>query len=670
MGLSEITSLAKSIDHPSLKLFKKEKYLGHGGFGNVWKVLLYKTDYYLAMKQLSKAEIFKKNFITNIFYERDILNILYNVHIVNLYLTFQDDDYLYMIMDYLEGGDLRKHMKAKIFNIRQIKFVAACVIIGLEYIHRKGIIHRDIKPENLIFDDKGYLRISDFGIAIRNNLINKLEKNNDKSGTPGYMAPERIINNRNISYSYSSDFFSLGVILYELTMLKKPFRRNIDKIGKIHYNSYEEIISDLFNNESVNITPALVKKNRNIENINIKISENKKDINDINANNQALLYLCDLINKLLIYEQKNRLGYDNIEDIKTHPFFGENFEWKKIFHRSYNSPFIVYESKKNKMIENGDDDFNDIFKNDIINFGSEEVKESFQKKFENFTSIHKITKEDLNRFYQNGNNSGNISKFRNDLYNTSKKYEDNNKRNLRKNLITNFKNNKQFFSQEKHYKKDNNNINNLKYKIIPNNLFKKNNNKLIINKNNNLNLIKKMNTPKNNIIRMEVIEENFMNNFFLKTNIKFSKILSLKNNISNLNKYNQNYYPVINSSREHRNIVKKPTTAILYKRRNNSIDDNKKNSRIFLAKNSFGENYFKLLINSKKNEKMKNDINLTDFNNNLHNNTFKTNRDLSKKNIYLKNCGEKIINEKAYRDKIIELNNHNIDKAIKEIFMH
>ena len=659
MGLSEITSLTKNIDHPCLKLFKKEKYLGHGGFGHVWKVLLCKTNYYLAMKQLSKAEISKKNFITNIFYERDILNILYNVHIVNLYLTFQDEDYLYMIMDYLEGGDLRKHMKAKIFNIRQIKFVAACVIIGLEYIHRKGIIHRDIKPENLIFDDKGYLRISDFGIAIRNDLINKLEKNNDKSGTPGYMAPERIINNKNISYSFSSDFFSLGVILYELTMLKKPFRRNLDKIGKIDYNSYEDIISDLFNNETINITPALVKKNRNIENNNI--NANKKSIN---ANNQQLLYLCDLINKLLIYEQKNRLGYDNIEDIKNHPFFGENFEWKKIFHRSYNSPFIVYESNKNKVIENEDEDFNDIlFKNDI-----EEVKENFQKKFENFTLIHKITKEDLNRFYQNGNNSVNISKFRNDLFNTNKKYGDNYKRNLKKNLIVNIKNNNQFFSQEKNYKKDNN-FTNLKYKIIPNK-FKEKNNRLIINKNNNLNLIKKINTPKNNKILMEVIEENFMNNFFLKTNIKFSKILSLKNKISNINKYNQNFYPLINSNREHRNIAKKPTTAILYKRRNNSIDDNKKNSRIFLAKNSFGEDYFKLLINAKKNKKMKNDINLTDFNNNLNNNTFKTNGDLPKRNIYLKNCGEKIINEKAYRDKLIELNNHNIDKAIKEIFMH
>ena len=193
MGQTEVISLMKGIPHPSLKLFKKEKYLGQGGFGNVWKVLFYKGDYYLAMKQLSKKEINKKNFVSNIFAERDILNLIYNSHIVNLYLTFQDEDYLYMIMDYLEGGDLRKHMSHKIFNIKEIKFVAACIIIGLEFLHSKGIIHRDIKPENLIFDEKGYLRISDFGIAVRNDIISLGDKHCDKSGTPGYMAPERII---------------------------------------------------------------------------------------------------------------------------------------------------------------------------------------------------------------------------------------------------------------------------------------------------------------------------------------------------------------------------------------------------------------------------------------------------------------------------------------------
>ena len=259
MGQTGITSLMKGIKHPSLKLFQKEKYLGRGGFGHVWKVLFIKGDYYLAMKQISKNEISKKRFISNIFSERDILNYIYNNHIVNLYATFQDEYYLYMIMDYLEGGDLRKHMKEKIFNLKEIRFVAACIIIGLEFLHKKGIIHRDIKPENLIFDEKGFLRISDFGIAIRDNIISEIEKNNDKSGTPGYMAPERIINNRDINYSYSSDFFSLGVILYELIMLKKPFRRNIDKIGRVQYTLFEDVIQDLFNNEAINLTPTLIK---------------------------------------------------------------------------------------------------------------------------------------------------------------------------------------------------------------------------------------------------------------------------------------------------------------------------------------------------------------------------------------------------------------------------
>ena len=219
MGQTEVNLLMKGINHPTLGMFKKEEYIGSGGFGHVWKVLYCKGDYHLAMKQLSKKEIINQNFVENIFSERNILNIIYNVHIVNLYLTFQDDNYLYMIMDYLEGGDLRKHMIAKKFNIKEIKFIAACIIIALEYIHKKGIIHRDIKPENLIFDNKGYLRISDFGIAIKNNTISQLEKNSDKSGTPGYMAPERIINNININYTYCSDYFSLGIILYELTAL-------------------------------------------------------------------------------------------------------------------------------------------------------------------------------------------------------------------------------------------------------------------------------------------------------------------------------------------------------------------------------------------------------------------------------------------------------------------
>ena len=667
MGQSEIISLMKGIEHPSLKLFKKVKHIGRGGFGHVWKVLFSKGDYYLAMKQLSKIEILKKHFIANIFSERDILNIIYNVHIVNLYSTFQDENYLYMIMDYLEGGDLRKRMKEKTFNLKEIKFIAACIIIGLEYIHKKGIINMDIKPENLIFDDKGYLRISDFGIAIRNDKINIIEKNNDKSGTPGYMAPERIINNIDISYSYSSDYFSLGVILYELIVLKKPFRRNNDKIGRFHYNSYEEIILEIFNNEKINLTPAYVKKYRNTDNINK---------NEIKMNNEELSNLCDLINKLLIYEQEKRLGYNNIEDIKNHPFFGESFEWKKIYHRSYNSPFIKFESIFNKKNENIKNDFNDITKNDKINYASEEEKESIQKKFNNFTLIHKITKEDFNYFYLNG---GNIPKNRNDS-NSINKYRDSIKKNIKNAFTSNSKQNTKFFSQLQNGKKNNNNIINLKYKIRPNQLFKENtntnlivnNNKIkniIINKNkiNNSNsIIKNENSPKLKL-PMVIIEENFTNNYFNKTNINFSKIKNFKNNIINKNKYN--YFPLIISERVSGKTLEKPSSAIANKKRNNSIENYKINTIKLLGKNSFNINYFKHLINKKEknHERNKNEFFFTDSNNNIYNiyNPIKTNE----KSTLLTNNGNIIINDNKYRDKIMQINNNNIDRAIKEIFM-
>ena len=649
-------SLMKGINHPSLDLFKKQEYIAQGGFGHVWKVLFLKGDYYLAMKQISKKEIYQKRFISNIFSERDILNILYNIHIVNLYLTFQDENYLYMIMDYLEGGDLRKQMKEKVyFNIREIKFIAACIIIGLEYIHRKGVIHRDIKPENLIFDEKGYLRISDFGIAIRNNA-SKLEKNNDKSGTPGYMAPERIINNLNISYTYSSDYFSLGVILYELIMNKKPFRRNADKIGKIQYNNLDDIIQDFFNNENINLTPSIVKNYRNKE------TKNNSNIFNIDE----LTNLCDLINKLLVFDQKNRLGYNNIGEIKNHPFFGERFEWKKIYHRSLKSPFNSYEFCIRKKKENDDIDltYNKLFKNDKIHFSSTEETMKFQKNFENFTLIHKIRKEDFNYFYVKADILEPISKNRNDSNALNKLNNSLNKRNI-KALTTIPKKNLKFLSQTKKAKKEN--LFNLKYKIMPNKLFKENNNKIYPNKNNiNSDLIKN-NSPKIMKIPVEIIEENFMNNYLSKTNFNFHKIKNFQNNIK-LNKNSD--FPMINSGREResrKTFIRPSSTNTIKKRHSNSIDNYKKHNKLLFVKNSFKDNYFNFLMHQKNKNKSKNDHYLTDSNNNITN-SLKTSRKNEKSNL-LKNSGNLIIAEQ-YRDKIIKINNNNIDKALKSLFVH
>lgn len=116
----------------------------------------------------------------------------------------------------------------KCFIIKE--FFTACVIHSLEYIHSQNIIHRDIKPENLVLDKRGYLRITDFGIAREYAKDNF----NDNSGTPGYMAPEVMCS---YNHSYSVDFFALGVILFEMIQGKRPY------IGKTRKEIKEKIIS-------------------------------------------------------------------------------------------------------------------------------------------------------------------------------------------------------------------------------------------------------------------------------------------------------------------------------------------------------------------------------------------------------------------------------------------
>ena len=135
-----------------------------------------------------------------------------------MYYAFQDRDILYLVIDYLSGGDLRYHIgRMRTFSELQAKFIAASVLVGLEYCHNLGVIHRDIKPENIVCDSNGYFRITDFGIA----RYWRPNNNSDTSGTPGYMAPEVICHQ---NHGCVVDYFALGVICYELCVGRRPYR--------------------------------------------------------------------------------------------------------------------------------------------------------------------------------------------------------------------------------------------------------------------------------------------------------------------------------------------------------------------------------------------------------------------------------------------------------------
>jgi serine/threonine protein kinase len=152
---------AKSFPIDVFQAVSKEKFvynycIGKGGFGKVWRVVRKKGKLLYAMKEMSKARIMTKRSVRSVMNERQILIQLHNVFIVNMYYAFQDRQNLYLVMDYLSGGDLRYHIcRYRYFSEEITRFFVACLIMGLEYIHEKNIIHRDIKPENLVLEEDG-----------------------------------------------------------------------------------------------------------------------------------------------------------------------------------------------------------------------------------------------------------------------------------------------------------------------------------------------------------------------------------------------------------------------------------------------------------------------------------------------------------------------------------
>ena len=216
-----------------------------------------------------------------------------------MHYAFQDYDNLYLVLDLLTGGDLRYQISRhprQYFSELQTKFFISCLIEALFYIHSKKIIHRDIKPENLIFDENGYLHITDFGIA---KLISK-NNSHETSGTPGYMAPEVM---QGCNHNFSVDFYAIGVITYELMMGKRPYS------GKTRKEIKEQIMG------------------------------RQAKINKIEIPDGWSFEAADFANKLLSRKEINRLGYYNENNIKEHPWL-KDVDMDLIKNKKIKAPFI------------------------------------------------------------------------------------------------------------------------------------------------------------------------------------------------------------------------------------------------------------------------------------------------------------------------------------------
>ena len=387
------------IEIVSLNIFHLDYPIGRGGFGKVWKVKCKLNNKYYAMKIMSKLKIIKKNSVKNINNEKKFLSILHNPFLVNMICSFQDNDNLYLVMDLLLGGDMRYHInKRAIYNRKkdenQLKFIAGCVLIGLNYIHENQIIHKDIKPENLVYDSKGYIHITDFGIS----KIFHPDNGKENSGTPGYMAPEVLFNK---DHTYCVDYFSLGVILYELLMGKRPY----------HGHNKKDLRKDI------------VSRQARIKEDNIPDGFVKSD---------TFLDCSNFINSLLERKKEKRLGFNGFEEVKNHPWLID-FNWDDLINKRM-SPFFIpplsdnnydkkycnepdkigdetqneYETIKNKV------DYNKYFQNYSCN------NKQFLEKIKILNEKQNKKKTILNQFFVKKNNILDIKKNINSIFQDKK----------------------------------------------------------------------------------------------------------------------------------------------------------------------------------------------------------------------------------------------------------
>ena len=284
----------KTYSEDSLNSFKKQRKIGKGAFSIVWQVRRSSDGAVFAMKEMLKARVCALKCIPTVLNERRLLSRLRHEFFVNMCGAFQTRDHLYLVLDHMTGGDLRYYIgNHALIGENGVRFLVACILSALEYLHYHGYLHGDLKPENLVFDEQGYLRLTDFGTARRIMPDNCHET----AGTPHYLAPE-IMHKQ--THTLCADFFSLGVITYELAMGRRPFK------GKTR----NEV------RESMGIGPV-----------------------QLSAQSNWSAEGTDFVNQLLEFNPSVRLGSKGVSQVKEHPWLAD-FEWDQLLKKQLPSQFV------------------------------------------------------------------------------------------------------------------------------------------------------------------------------------------------------------------------------------------------------------------------------------------------------------------------------------------
>ncbi|XP_048811210.1 ribosomal protein S6 kinase alpha-3 isoform X2 [Lagopus muta] len=277
--------------------FELLKVLGQGSFGKVFlvkKISGSDARQLYAMKVLKKATLKVRDRVRTKM-ERDILVEVNHPFIVKLHYAFQTEGKLYLILDFLRGGDLFTRLSKEVmFTEDDVKFYLAELALALDHLHSLGIIYRDLKPENILLDEEGHIKLTDFGLS--KESIDHEKKAYSFCGTVEYMAPE-VVNRR--GHTQSADWWSFGVLMFEMLTGTLPFQGKDRKETMTMILKAKLGMPQFLSPEAQSLLRMLFKRN-----------------------------------------PANRLGAgpDGVEEIKRHPFFSK-IDWNKLYRREIHPPF-------------------------------------------------------------------------------------------------------------------------------------------------------------------------------------------------------------------------------------------------------------------------------------------------------------------------------------------
>ncbi|XP_063493867.1 serine/threonine-protein kinase N2-like [Symphalangus syndactylus] len=282
----------------NLQDFRCYAVLGRGNFGKVLLAEYKHTNEMFAIKALKKGDVVAQHEVDSLMCEKRIFETVNSVRhpfLVNLFACFQTKEHVCFVMEYAAGGDLLMHINTGVFSEPRAVFYAACIVLGLQYLHEHKIAHRDLKLENLLLDTEGFVKIADFGLCKQG--MGYGDRTSTFCGNAECLAPEVLTET---SYTRAVDWWGLGVLIYEMLVGKPPFP-----------GDDEEKVFDSIVNDEVRYPRSLSTEATSI------------------------------MRRLLRRNPELRLGASekDAEDVKKHPFF-RLIDWRALMDKKVKPPFI------------------------------------------------------------------------------------------------------------------------------------------------------------------------------------------------------------------------------------------------------------------------------------------------------------------------------------------